>query len=42
MTGDQLDAAITWPKGSLAKVKGERVRVMVRMSSADLFSFWFD
>jgi hypothetical protein len=42
VTGDQLDAAITWPKGSLAKVKGERVRVMVRMSSADLFSFWFD
>ena len=42
VTGDQLDATVTWQDATLAKLRGEKLRLQIRLTNADIFSFWFE
>ncbi len=42
ITGDKLDAAVTWDGDSLAALHGKTIRLRFHLHEAKLFSYWYD
>ena len=41
VSGDRLDAEVSWPSGDLDLSRGQRVSLILRARNARLFSYWF-
>jgi hypothetical protein len=42
VTGDQLDATVSWTGGSLSTLAGQQVRLRFHLDDADLYSYWIN